>query len=119
MFIIDNYDVEELVSVSEKNDKMSISQVRENIRDICMTDILRFCENIFQNDYGKVVIPIDYNGKINFVELSFTVKKDDFDLKKSIDEFEIRKQNGIKDDLKNNEIKQMKQKIDDIRNSEE
>lgn len=119
MFIIENYDIEKLVSVSEKNNKMSVTQVRENVRDICMTNVLENCENIYQNDYGKIVIPIDYNGKINYVELSFTVKQDNFDLKKSIDDFEIRKQNGIKDDLKNNEIKQMRQKIDDIRNSEE
>lgn len=119
MFIIDNYDVTNVVSNTEKNNKLSISQVRENVRDIAMENILsNDTEKIFQTDYGKFIIPIDYNGKISLVEMSFVVKKDDYDLENAINNFEIRKQNSIKDDIKNNEIKELKKEITKKRNEE-
>lgn len=119
MFIIDNYDVANVISNTKKNDKLSISQVREKVKDIAIEKVLNNHENdVFQTDYGKFIIPIDYNGKISLVELVFVVKKDDYDLENAINNFEIRKQNSIKDDIKNNEIKELKKEITKKRNEE-
>lgn len=117
MFIIDNYDVANVVSNTEKDTKLSVTQVQSNVRDIAMENILMDYEKeLFQSDYGKVILPIDYNGKINYVEISFSVKKDDFNIENAIHDFEVRKQNTIGKELQDIEVKKMKQEIKSIRN---
>jgi len=110
MFIIDNYNVNDFEVTSEKDNKISISQLQSEVRDIAMNNLLMDYEKeLFQTDYGKVIMPIDFNGKINFCEISFSVKKDDFDLEKAIQDFEVRKQNTIEKELKDIETKRIKE----------
>ena len=117
MFIIDNYDVANVVSETEKDTKLSVTQVQSITRDIAMENVLMDYEKeLFQTDYGKVILPIDFNGKINYVEISFSVKKDDFNLENAIYDFEVRKQNTIEKELQDIEVKKMKQEIKNMRN---
>ena len=117
MFNIDNYDVANVVSNTEKDAKLSVTQVQSNVRDIAMENILiDYDKELFQTDYGKVILPIDYNGKINYVEISFSVKKDDFNIENAIHDFEVRKQNTIEKELQDIENKKMKQKNKSIKN---
>ena len=110
MFIIDNYNVNDFEIISEKDNKISISQLQSEVRDIAMNNLLMDYEKeLFQTDYGKVIMPIDFNGKINFCEISFSVKKDDFNLEKAIQDFEVRKQNAIEKELKDIETKRIKE----------
>lgn len=117
MYILNNYDNVNVVSETEKDNKLSVSQIQSNVRDIAMYNVLNDYDNeLFQTDYGKVILPIDYNGKINNVEISFSVKKDDFDLQKAIYDFEVRKQNTVEKELQDIEISKMKQEMKNIRN---
>jgi len=82
------FDFNSLTVNSVCDSKLSVSQIQQNIKDMALEIV--FSDNtdkLIQIDTYKFVIPIDYNGKIHYVELDFVAKKDDFDAENAEQEF--------------------------------
>ena len=119
MFTVNNYDFG-IISESEKVfPQLSVTQHENIVRDIAINNVLMDYEKeLFQTDYNSFVMPIDYNGKISYVEITFTVKKENkFNLENAVNDFEVRKQNTIEKELKEIEVKKMKKAIEEYKNS--
>ena len=62
----------------------SVSEVETNLKDIVIVQVFpQNINGIVQTDIAKFAIPFDYKGVIHWVEVSFEVKENDFNPKKT------------------------------------
>jgi len=94
------FDFNSLTVNSVVDSKLSVSQIQQNIKDIALNEL--FGDNtdkFIQIDTHKFVMPIDYNGKIHYVELDFVAKKDDFDAENAEHLYQVKLQKNLEKEL--------------------
>lgn len=77
---------------------LSVSQIQQSVKDIAVErvfDCVSF-QDMVRTDTHKYAMPIDFNGEIHWVEVSFVAKKSDFDPRKAETDYETKYLNGIK-----------------------
>ena len=98
---------------STVDSKMSVSTIQQNLKDIAVSMILADgTDNLVQIDTHKFVMPIDYNGKIHWVELDFVAKKDDFDAENAEHLYQVKLQRNIEKELEQESKKKSKSKTE-------
>ena len=77
---------------------LSISQIQQSVKDIAVERVFDYLstQNMVRTDTHKYAMPIDFNGEIHWVEISFVAKKDDFDARKAETDYEMKYMNAIK-----------------------
>ena len=94
------FDFNSLVVNSVCDSKLSVSQIQQNIKDIALNELFGDnIDNLIQIDTHKFVMPIDYNGKIHYVELDFVAKKDDFDAENAEHLYQVKLQKALEKEL--------------------
>ena len=96
------FDFNSLTVNSVVDSKLSVSQIQQNLKEIAVKYILGTEElrsDIIQIDTHKFVLPIDYNGKIHYVELDFVAKKDDFDAENAEHLYQVKLQKNLEKEL--------------------
>lgn len=72
---------------------LSVSEVQANLKDMAVAQVFpQGVDNMVQTDTAKFAIPFDYEGAIHWVEVSFVVKKNDFDAIKAEHDCQIKLQ---------------------------
>ena len=98
---------------STVDSKLSVSTIQQNLKDIAVSTILaNGTDNFVQIDTHKFVMPIDYNGKIHYVELDFVAKKDDFDAENAEHLYQVKLQRNIEKELEQESKKKSKSKTE-------
>lgn len=85
-------------TVKAEEPTLSVSQIQQSVKDIAVE---RMFDNMSMQDFvrtdtHKYAMPIDFNGEIHWVEISFVAKKSDFDAQKAESEYETKYMNAIK-----------------------
>lgn len=94
------FDFNSLTVNSVCDSKLSVSQIQQNIKDIALNELFGDnTDNLIQIDTHKFVMPIDYNGKIHYVELDFVAKKDDFDAENAEHLYQVKLQKALEKEL--------------------
>lgn len=94
------FDFTSLTINSVVDSKLSVSQIQQNLKDIALNMVFGDnTDNLIQIDTHKFVMPIDYNGKIHYVELDFVAKKDDFDAESAEHLYQVKLQKAIEKEL--------------------
>lgn len=77
---------------------LSISQIQQSVKDIAVEHVFEYLstQDMVRTDTHKYAMPIDFNGEIHWVEVSFVAKKADFDPRKAETDYETKYLNGIK-----------------------
>ena len=77
---------------------LSVSQVQQAVKDIAVERVFDhlFTQDMVRTDTHKYAMPIDFNGEIHWVEVSFVAKKSDFDARKAETDYETKYMNGLK-----------------------
>jgi len=77
---------------------LSTSQIQQSVKDIAVERVFEYLsvQDMVRTDTHKYAMPIDFNGEIHWVEVSFVAKKDDFDAQKAETEYETKYMNAIK-----------------------
>ena len=103
------FDFSNLVVRSTVDSKLSVSQIQQNIKDIALNELFGDnTDNLIQIDTHKFVMPIDYNGKIHYVELDFVAKKDDFDAELAEHNYQVKVQKALEKELEQESKKKSK-----------
>ena len=98
---------------STVDSKLSVSQIQQNLKDIALNMVFGDnTDNLIQIDTHKFVMPIDYNGKIHYVELDFVAKKDDFDAENAEHLYQVKLQRNIEKELEQESKKKSKSKTE-------
>ena len=103
------FDFSNLVVRSTVDSKLSVSQIQQNIKDIAVTGL--FGDNVVnfvQIDTHKFAMPIDYNGKIRWVEVDFVAKKDDFNAELAEHNYQVKVQKALEKELEQESKKKSK-----------
>lgn len=62
---------------------LSTAQIQSAVKDIAVAQVFpQGVDGMVRTDTAKFAMPIDFEGKIRWVEVSFVAKKDDFDAEK-------------------------------------
>jgi hypothetical protein len=94
------FDFSKLTVNSVVDSKLSVSQIQQNIKDIALNELFGDnTDNLIQIDTHKFVMPIDYNGKIHYVELDFVAKKDDFDAENAEHLYQVKLQKTLEKEI--------------------
>ena len=96
------FDFTSLTVNTVADSKLSVSQIQQNLKEIAVNYILGTEElrpDLIQIDTHKFALPIDYNGKIHYVELDFVAKKDDFDAENAEHLYQVKLQKAIEKEL--------------------
>jgi hypothetical protein len=94
------FDFNSLTVNSVVDSKLSVSQIQQNLKDIALENVFGDnTDNLIQIDTHKFVMPIDYNGKIHYVELDFVAKKDDFDAENAEHLYQVKLQKNLEKEL--------------------
>lgn len=94
------FDFNSLTVNSVCDSKLSVSQIQQNLKDIALENVFGDnTDNLIQIDTHKFVMPIDYNGKIHYVELDFVAKKDDFDAENAEHLYQVKLQKTLEKEL--------------------
>ena len=94
------FDFNSLTVNSVIDSKLSVSQIQQNIKDIALNELFGDnTDNLIQIDTHKFVMPIDYNGKIHYVELDFVAKKDDFDAESAEHNYQVKLQKNLEKEI--------------------
>ena len=77
---------------------LSISQIQQSVKDIAVERVFEYLsiQDLVRTDTHKYAMPIDFDGEIHWVEISFVAKKSDFDAQKAETEYETKYMNAIK-----------------------
>lgn len=94
------FDFNSLTVNSVVDSKLSVSQIQQNLKDIALENVFGDnTDNLIQIDTHKFVMPIDYNGKIHYVELDFVAKKDDFDAENAEHLYQVKLQKALEKEV--------------------
>ena len=94
------FDFNSLTVNTTVDSKLSVSQIQQNIKDIALNELFGDnTDNLIQIDSHKFVMPIDYNGKIHYVELDFVAKKDDFDAENAEHLYQVKLQKALEKEI--------------------
>ena len=94
------FDFNSLTVNSVCDSKLSVSQIQQNLKDIALENVFGDnTDNLIQIDTHKFVMPIDYNGKIHYVEVDFVAKKDDFDAENAEHLYQVKLQKTLEKEL--------------------
>ena len=103
------FDFSKLSVSSVVDSKLSVSQIQQNIKDIALSELFGDnTDNLIQIDTHKFVMPIDYNGMINYVEVDFVAKKDDFDAENAEHLYQVKLQKALEKELEQESKKKTK-----------
>ena len=103
------FDFSNLVVRSTVDSKLSVSQIQQNIKDIALNELFGDnTDNLIQIDTHKFAMPIDYNGKIHYVEVDFVAKKDDFDAELAEHNYQVKVQKALEKELEQESKKKSK-----------
>lgn len=103
------FDFSKLSVSSVVDSKLSVSQIQQNIKDIALNELFGDnTDNLIQIDTHKFCMPIDYNGKIHYVELDFVAKKDDFDAEMAEHLYQVKLQKALEKELEQESKKKTK-----------
>ena len=103
------FDFNSLTVNSVCDSKLSVSQIQQNLKDIALENVFGDnTDNLIQIDTHKFVMPIDYNGKIHYVEVDFVAKKDDFDAENAEHLYQVKLQRNIEKELEQESKKKSK-----------
>lgn len=77
---------------------LSVSQIQQAVKNIAVERVFEYMstQDMVRTDTHKYAMPVDFNGEIHWVEISFVAKKDDFDPRKAETDYETKYMNGIK-----------------------
>ena len=86
------FDFNSLNVVSEKSEpSLSTQQIQQAVKDIAVGTILMDYEKeVVRTDTHKFCIPVDFDGMIQWVEVSFVAKKDDFDAQEAERQYAVK-----------------------------
>lgn len=94
------FDFNSLTVNSVVDSKLSVSQIQQNLKDIALNMVFGDnTDSLVQIDTHKFVMPIDYNGKIHYVEVDFVAKKDDFDAENAEHLYQVKLQKALEKEL--------------------
>ena len=103
------FDFSKLSVSSVVDSKLSVSQIQQNIKDIALNELFGDnTDNLIQIDTHKFAMPIDYNGKIHYVEVDFVAKKDDFDAELAEHNYQVKVQKALEKELEQESKKKSK-----------
>ena len=103
------FDFSNLVVRSTVDSKLSVSQIQQNIKDIALNELFGDnTDNLIQIDTHKFAMPIDYNGKIHYVEVDFVAKKEDFDAELAEHNYQVKVQKALEKELEQESKKKTK-----------
>ena len=72
---------------------LSTAQIQSSVKDIAVAQVFpQGVDGMVRTDTAKFAMPIDFEGKIRWVEVSFVAKKDDFDAEKAEVEYATKAQ---------------------------
>lgn len=72
---------------------LSTAQIQSAVKDIAIAQVFpQGVDGMVRTDTAKFAMPIDFEGKIRWVEVSFVAKKDDFDAEKAEVEYATKAQ---------------------------
>ena len=76
---------------------LSTSQIQQSVKDIAVERVFEYLsiQDMVRTDTHKYAMPIDFNGEIHWVEVSFVAKKDDFDARKAEHDYQVKLQHGL------------------------
>lgn len=79
---------------------LSVSQIQKTVKDMAVEQVFSYLstQDMVKIDTHKYAMPIDFNGEIHWVEVSFVAKKSDFDAAKAETNYETKYMNAIKRD---------------------
>lgn len=94
------FDFNSLTVNTTVDSKLSVSQIQQNLKDIALENVFGDnTDNLIQIDSHKFVMPIDYNGKIHYVEVDFVAKKDDFDAENAEHLYQVKLQKALEKEM--------------------
>lgn len=94
------FDFNSLTVNTTVDSKLSVSQIQQNLKDIALENVFGDnTDNLIQIDTHKFVMPIDYNGKIHYVEVGFVAKKDDFDAENAEHLYQVKLQKALEKEI--------------------
>ena len=103
------FDFSKLSVSSVVDSKLSVSQIQQNIKDIALNELFGDnTDNLIQIDTHKFAMPIDYNGKIHYVEVDFVAKKEDFDAELAEHNYQVKVQKALEKELEQESKKKTK-----------
>jgi len=84
------------VSSTTSTPALSVSEIQANLKDMAVAQVFpQGVDGMVQTDTAKFAIPFDYEGAIHWVEVSFVVKKNDFDAIKAEHDYQVKLQKSL------------------------